>query len=75
MRIMRLDNLEMPVLLSVLMPNQSHINANKIFYVSLVIGERSMNAKLIALSLSEFDVILGMNWLSKYHVAIDYYKM
>ena len=28
---------------------------------------------LIVLSMSEFDIILGMDWLSSYHVSLDYF--
>ena len=35
------------------------------------LDESEFVVDLIVLSMSEFDVILGMDWLSSYHVSID----
>ena len=38
------------------------------------IGRRILLADLIKLTVLDFDVILGMNWLSKNHATIDCYE-
>ena len=35
------------------------------------LGESEFVIDLIVLHVSEFDVILGMDWLSSYHISID----
>jgi len=44
-------------------------------YVGVKIGldEYELEVDLIPLELNDFDVILGMNWLSKHKAQIDYY--
>ena len=37
----------------------------------LVIHDREFSVDLIALPFHEFDLILGMDWLSKHHAIID----
>ncbi|CAN6480859.1 unnamed protein product [Victoria cruziana] len=38
---------------------------------ALYVGERSYSAQLILLDLSEFDLILGMDWLVQHNIFID----
>ncbi|WP_231519615.1 hypothetical protein [Alteromonas stellipolaris] len=35
------------------------------------LDEHQFTVELILLHMSKFDVILGMDWLSSYHVTID----
>ena len=37
------------------------------------IGEVSMPANLVVLSMNDFDVIFGMDWLVKYMACLDYF--
>ena len=37
------------------------------------LDEYELEVDLIPLELNDFDVILGMNWLSKHKAQIDYY--
>ncbi|XP_070050354.1 uncharacterized protein [Nicotiana tomentosiformis] len=39
----------------------------------VVLGGFETRADLLLLSMEDFDVILGMNWLSPYHVILDYH--
>ncbi|KAI0497296.1 hypothetical protein KFK09_020519 [Dendrobium nobile] len=57
--------------LSVLMPNENHMEANQKCQVNLKICDKSLEADLIVLPLFEFDAILGMDWLSFHFVTID----
>ncbi|KAI0519672.1 hypothetical protein KFK09_007126 [Dendrobium nobile] len=57
--------------LTVLMPNGNQLETNKRCHVELVIGDRNLGADLMVLPLTEFDVILGMDWLSSHFVTID----
>lgn len=36
--------------------------------------DRSLSADLIVLQMSDFDVILGMDWLSIHHACLDCHK-
>ena len=38
---------------------------------SVLLGEVSLPADLIILDMHDFDVILGMDWLEKYHATMD----
>ena len=40
----------------------------------IVIHDREFSADLIAQPFREFDLILGMDWLSKHRAIIDYDK-
>ena len=40
-------------------------------YVDVVIDEVHMPVDMLVLFMSDFDVILGMDWLSRYNVIID----
>ena len=40
----------------------------------LFIGEHRFSANLFVLLISEFDVILGMDWLTKYQAMVEYYR-
>ena len=37
----------------------------------LTLGDRNLPADLIVLSMSEFDIILGIDWLTKYYANLD----
>ena len=37
----------------------------------ITVDDRELFADLIVLDMDEYEMILGMNWLSKYHVEID----
>ena len=41
--------------------------------VKICLDEYELEVDLIPLELNDFDVILGMNWLSKHKAHIDYY--
>ena len=46
--------------------------ANIIFKNCIIqIGKRELAADVIQLNMYDFDIILGMNWLSLYHAHID----
>ena len=40
----------------------------------LFIGEHRFSADLFVLPMSKFDVILGMDWLTKYQATVDCYR-
>ncbi|XP_057490945.1 uncharacterized protein LOC130776710 [Actinidia eriantha] len=40
----------------------------------LKIGEKELLVDLMPLSIHDFDLILGMNWLAAYHASIDCFK-
>ncbi|XP_059655005.1 uncharacterized protein LOC132301793 [Cornus florida] len=40
----------------------------------LQLGDRQLKVNLISLGIPNFDIILGMNWLSVYHVSIDCFR-
>ena len=40
----------------------------------LFIGEHQFSADLFVFPMSEFDVILGMDWLTKYQAMVDCYQ-
>ncbi|GLT26683.1 hypothetical protein SLA2020_017290 [Shorea laevis] len=42
--------------------------------VDIYIDGRQLSANLFVLDISDFDIILGMNWLSKYFASIDYHR-
>ena len=39
--------------------------------VDIVVEDTSMPVDMLVIPMSDFDVVLGMNWLNKYHVVID----
>ena len=48
------------------------VNVNKVYKNCLiVIHDRKFSTDLIALPFCEYDLILGMDWLSKHRVIID----
>ena len=48
------------------------VNINRVYKnCSIVINDRGFFVDLIALSFRDFDLILGMDWLSKYQVIVD----
>ena len=49
------------------------VNVNRVYKNCLiVIQDREFSVELIALPFREFDLILGMDWLSKHKVILDY---
>ncbi|XP_059654941.1 uncharacterized protein LOC132301729 [Cornus florida] len=40
----------------------------------LQMGDRQLKVNLIPLGIPDFDIILGMNWLSAYHASIDCFR-
>ena len=40
----------------------------------LKIGKKELNVDLIPLAIHDFDMILGMDWLSFYRAVIDCYR-
>lgn len=38
----------------------------------VVLGNRAFLANLVLIPIKEFDVVLGMDWLTKHHASIDY---
>ena len=40
----------------------------------VIIGGQEFMADLILLDIHEFDVILGMDWLSRHHATVDCYR-
>ena len=41
----------------------------------MVVDDMELFTDLIVLNMYDFDVILGIDWLSKYNVTIDYQKI
>lgn len=37
-------------------------------------GAELMEVDLVPLNMVDFDLILGMNWLSRHHAHIDYHR-
>ena len=51
---------------------EQSVNVNRVYKnYSIVIHDREFSADLIALSFHEFDLILGMDWLSKHGAIIE----
>ena len=49
--------------------------AKKVFKGCVIhIGEHELPADLICMEISDFDVILGMDWLSCHHATVDCYE-
>ena len=42
--------------------------------VCIVIGEHKLSADLYVITMTEFDVILGMDWLTKYQAIVDCHR-
>ena len=40
----------------------------------VIIGGQKFLADLILLDIHDFDVILGMDWLSRHHATMDFYR-
>ena len=48
------------------------VNVNRVYKnCPIVIHDRKFSADLIALPFCEYDMILGMDWLSKYRAIVD----
>ena len=56
-------------------PLGQSVNVNRVYKnFPIVIQDRKFFADLIALPFREFDLILGMDWLSKHKAILDYEK-
>ena len=56
-------------------PLGHNVNVNRVYRnYPIVIQDREFSANLIALPFREFDLILGMDWLSKNKAILDYGK-
>ena len=56
-------------------PLGQSVKVNRVYKnCPIVIHDREFSANLIALPFREFDLILGMDWLSKHRAIIDYDK-
>ena len=45
-----------------------------IWIEGMIVGSQEFMADLILLDIHDFDVILGMDWLSRHHATVDCYK-
>ncbi|KAK8921802.1 hypothetical protein KSP39_PZI019922 [Platanthera zijinensis] len=63
------STLEVPFEVSV--PGHMHLSTSGILNCPILLGELQVFADLIVLEMSEFDVILGMNWLVAYRAKLD----
>ena len=53
-------------------PLEHGVNVNQVYKnCTIMIHDRKFSADLIALPFHEFDLILGMDWLSKHRAIID----
>ena len=58
--------------LAVTTPLSDEIKTNNMFpSCPVCVEDRNLCADLVVLDVLEFDVILGMDWLSKYYVTLD----
>ena len=54
------------------LPSEEVMYSNKILRACpIVVDDRELFIDLIVLDMDEYEIILGMNWLSKYHAKID----
>ena len=54
------------------LPIRDSLIANKVYMVCRVIIEgHEFRANLVLLDIQDFDVILGMEWLSRHHATMD----
>ena len=54
-------------------PFEHSVIVNKVYrYCPIQIREYEFPGDLVKLSFKEFDVILGMDWLSRHQVMLDY---
>ena len=47
------------------------VNVNRVYRNCPIIQDREFSADFIALPFREFDLILGMDWLSKHKAILD----
>ncbi|PKA50671.1 RNA-directed DNA polymerase like [Apostasia shenzhenica] len=57
--------------LNVVLPTGTTISVMSCVNIEITIKDRIFPSKLIIIPITEFDVILGMDWLSLYRVVID----
>ncbi|KAI0519572.1 hypothetical protein KFK09_007023 [Dendrobium nobile] len=72
--ILHLDSFLLPVSLSVILPAGNPLIARKFCLCEIDISGKKWESSLILLSISSYDVILGMDWLSQYEAQIDCLK-
>jgi hypothetical protein len=61
--------------MSVSIPSGSSLLADKLCRgCEVLVGKKRMEGDLVVLSMKDFDVILGMDWLSRYHASVDCHK-
>ncbi|KAI3443877.1 hypothetical protein Pfo_000542 [Paulownia fortunei] len=57
---------------SVTIPSREEMDSNQMLRAcSIQISDRTLYADLVVLPMPNFEVILGMDWLTKYHATID----
>ena len=60
--------------LSITTPVDSSVITDRVYRSCMIrIGQREMPANLVVLEFQDFDIILGMDWLSAYHGHVDYF--
>ncbi|KAI3470676.1 hypothetical protein Pfo_027339 [Paulownia fortunei] len=60
---------------SMTVPSGEEMDSNQMLRAcSIQISDRTLYADLVVLSMPNFEVILGMDWLTKYHATIDCIK-
>ena len=58
--------------LCVTTPSRQQMNTNKVYkFYNVLVSGRELEAYLILLDMFEFDVILGMDWLSTFHASVE----
>ena len=57
--------------LSVLLPIGDRLVVSQVSLCKIEISQRRLQSELLVLSLTEFDIILGMDWLTRYSACID----
>lgn len=61
------------LLVSTLVSGTLIVNVVYKSYIVEMVG-KELNVDLITLDMGDFNVILGINWLTAYHITIDCYK-
>ena len=63
---------QLPYDMHVTNPLEHSVNVNKVYKnFPMVLNDREFPADLIVFPFREFDLILGMDWLSKHRVIVD----
>ena len=70
---MPIDNMNFDLFVAT--PLGDFVMVNKILRdCCVMIGYKEMTVDLVLLDLQDFDVILGMDWLTSYHASVDYFR-